>query len=103
MRQLVFRIFDPKVPVIQVILGNVLDKEFLPETENLSGKLIDLLGDAANCIHFDDYFGNTPFIKASDFSEVFSFAMPLADRVELFPGLLVLTLNPDSYGTKEED
>lgn len=95
MKQLVFRIFDPKIPVIQVILGEMCDQEFKPMTEDLPDTLRDLLGDVVDVIHYDDYFGNTPFIKACDFSDVFSYAMPLADNIEFLPGFLVLTLKSE--------
>lgn len=103
MKQLVFRIFDPKIPVIQVILGEILDGEFKPVTENVSEAFSVLFGDVVDAVHYDDYFGGTPFIKACDFSKVFAYAMPLADKVDLYPGgFLVLTLKPYSYVTSSE-
>lgn len=103
MKQLVFRIFDPKIPIFQVILGNLTDKEFQPETDDLPAKLRDLLGDASDVIRYDEYFGNTPFIKACDFSSVFSSAIPLADNIDLLPGFLVLTLTSDNHGSSKKE
>lgn len=103
MKQLVFRIYDPKIPIIQVILGDMVDGEFKPETDDLPAKLRDLLGASSGVVHYDEYFGNTPFIKASDFSAVFSYAEPISDYIEFLPGFLVLTLDPGSYGTSKEE
>lgn len=103
MKQLVFRIFDPKIPIIQVIFGHIVDGEFKVDTENLHSRLCSILGSGIDFVRFDEYFNNTPFIKSSDFSEVFSRAILAADRVEFLPGFLVLTLNPDNYGTPKEE
>lgn len=103
MKQLVFRIFDPKIPVIQVILGDLIDGEFKPETDDLPAKLRDLLGGFSDVVRYDEYFGNTPFIKACDFSSVFSFVMPSADNIEFLPGILVLTLKSETYGSSKEE
>ena len=101
MKQLVFRIFDPKVPIIQVILGNVIDGEFKPETDDLPAKHRSLFGAAADYIRYDEYFGGTPFIISCDFSSLFSAIFPV-ENIEFLPGFLVLTLNPDKYVTPEE-
>lgn len=103
MKQLVFRIFDPKIPIIQVILGNLVDNEFKTETGDLQSQLNSVLGSGFCFVRFDDYFNNTPFIKASDFSKIFPYAMRHVDNIEFFPGFLVLTLNPNCYGTSKKE
>lgn len=101
MKQIIFRLVAPAIPVYDVVYGDVEDGTFYPASDPVAWA--KFVGVWDNAIQYSSLLGGTAYIKQEDFGSFVYDNINLFCNAALYSNFLVLTVKNDEDESTKED